>query len=258
MIPVAAAIVLMYLLLRGSGARSVDVVTETLEVSEGFVGDNGSLNQPVYEFGLRRVEAPQCELIFKTPKGRYFSDSDKPTAQFGVVFYSVEDDGRRVITRDNGLEVEQSVFESRSVGYYVVQYTPDYTSHSILNPYGSTGLRDWVIREGTHNGQATPEASTLEAERLYANAIEPQPEAVPEDEDLDDGEIDPTQPSIPTLGGSLGSISNETGSGDTDVVLTPSEATETSLEDNIEIADTSSIIENSGNSPFTNLMSGAF
>jgi hypothetical protein len=258
MIPVAAALVLMYLLLRGSSVRMVNVITETLEVSEGFVGDNGSINQPVYGFGLRRVEAPQCELIFKTPKGRYFSESDKPTAQFGVVFYSVEDDGRRVITRDNDVEVEQSVFESRSVGYYVVQYTPDYTSHSILNPYGSTGLRDWVIREGTHNGEATPEASTLEAERLYANAIEPRPESVPEDDDLDDGEVDPSKPSIPTLGGSMGSISDETGQSDADVALKPSEASETSLDDNIVIVDGSSNVENSRNYSFTNLMSGAF
>jgi len=182
----------LYIRKYGRGQRMVSVVAMTDTLTEGSIGDNGSINQPTHAHGKVMVRKPPTKKIFQTRSGHVFSDTTMPKIRYGVVYYSEDDDGRRdySFVNSGGEEQERnaSVFSSKTQGYYIAEYNPErkeyFNGVEFSNPYGGTGIKDWYILNPDNRDIADSKLDAIaKANMMFENKIEPQPEpSQPEDD----------------------------------------------------------------------------
>lgn len=206
--PITAIVAFFALKMRdGDGKTYVMASVQGKQLTAGFVGEQGQLNQPTYERVEARVVKPPTKLCFKTARKHAFSDPTKPKVQYGVVYYKEDDDGRRTYSYPDGesptgkREKNASVFPSRTEGYYIASYMPDNP-----RPFNGTGLRGWFVFGNNQNYANSEEDAIAQCKALFAQKLEPQPEpAKPEAPPY----TAPTQPDF-GLGGGIGAFNQST------------------------------------------------
>lgn len=206
--PIAAIAAFIALKMRDSdGRKYVMVEAKGRQLTSGRV-ENGVPIQPTYATAKVKVLKPPTKLCYKTARKHAFSDETKPKIQYGVVYYSADDDGRRQYTYPDGesptgeRERIAGVFPSRTQGYYICQYMPDNA-----RPYNGTGIRGWFVLTPDNRGYAMDEdAAIAECNRLFNAKLEPQPTPVkPEEPPY-------TAPTQPDFGfGGVGTQFNKSG-----------------------------------------------
>ena len=202
--PLAAIAAFIALKMRdGDGRKFVMIEAKGRQLTSGRI-ENGVPIQPTYAMVKVKVEKPPTKLCFKTARKHAFSDETKPKIQYGVVYYSADDDGRRQYTYPDGesptgeRERIASVFPSRTQGYYICQYLPDNA-----RPYNGTGIKGWFVLNSDNRGYAMDEdAAIAECKRMFNEKLEPQPTPVAPEPDPYTA---PTQPDF-GLGGGMGAF----------------------------------------------------
>ena len=182
--PIAAIAAFIALKMRDSdGKKYVMVEANGRQLTSGRI-EQGRPIQPTYAKVKVKVEKPPTKLCFKTARKHAFSDKDKPKIQYGVVYYSEDDDGRRTYSYPDGesptgeRERNASVFPTRQKGYYIAQYLPDNA-----RPYNGTGIRGWYVLYPDNRGYAdSEEAAIAECKRAFEEKLEPQPTPVKPEE----------------------------------------------------------------------------
>ena len=167
----------------GDGKKYVMIEANGRQLTSGRV-EQGRPIQPTYAKVKVKVEKPPTKLCFKTARKHAFSDKDKPKIQYGVVYYSEDDDGRRTYSYPDGesptgeRERNASVFPTRMKGYYICQYLPDNA-----RPYNGTGIKGWYVLTPDNRGYAdSEELAIAECKRMFEEKMQPQPTPVkPED-----------------------------------------------------------------------------
>ena len=178
--PITALAAFIALKLRNDDEGTVRASVKGKQLTSGRVGANGEIIQPTYERVEARVLKPPTKLCFKTARKHAFSDNTKPKVQYGVIYYSADDDGRRTYSYPDGesptgeREKNASVFPSRTEGYYICQYLPDNA-----RPYNGTGIKGWFVLNNDNRNYANSEEDAIATCKAMFNAkLEPQPEPV--------------------------------------------------------------------------------
>lgn len=198
MAPLATAFI-GYLLFRdvetnGRKARMVDVIAKGKQKTAGFIGENGSINQPTYEYIKVKVEAPMTKIVYKTPSGRHWNDSSK-RVQYGVIEYLEPTEGRATYTRPDGVKQTSKVFAPAPQGYSICEYVDYMKIDGKPAPNNSTGRYNWMLRPSSMSGKMTLEEAKARADEYYKRGTE-KPEQKPPSEPEGDGLLPPT-PTLP-------------------------------------------------------------
>jgi hypothetical protein len=178
-----------------SGRRTVPVRAKGEILQEGYIGENGQINQPVYDMIKVRVEAPAMRFVYKTE----WVSKNGHRMRYAVLKHTGFDDGRR--TYDVGDKQKNSnVFPTYQDAYYACEWN-EFNNDSI-NPYGSTGIKGWVLRNNRY--PLTLEGQKEYVDMLFDNASTPEPEPQPsEPEPLPPEVLPPSglNPMLPPMGG---------------------------------------------------------
>ena len=150
--------------------RMVRVVAGGELITEGFIGANGSINQPVYQTIMVRVAAPQTAFVYKTKKIKMSSNGE--TYQFGVIKILKSDDGRRqynIPSLGKGLNTEDNIFENLEspVGYATVEWNT--MTNSITRSNNGIGRKGWFQRLSP--SIIDEESAQTYADDLYNNMV---------------------------------------------------------------------------------------
>ena len=191
---------------RGTGVRQISIVAKGEELTQGFIGPNGSINQPTYDWVKVRVDKPPTKLMYSTSWGHIDGDTTKPKIKYGVVYYSAEDDGRRTYdykdTKGATAKRNAKVLPFANEGYYLVHYVADAKSYhngvGMPDPYSGTGIKGWFIKTpDNRNYSDNLDKAKDTADEWWDAKTAPPPTPTPDDDD--DGGLDPLQPSLPTF-----------------------------------------------------------
>jgi len=189
------------------GERHITVVAKGKQLTSGYVNPQGTPIQPTYEMVDVRVLAPPAKLIYKTARKHAFSDTSKPKVQYGVVYYSANDDGRRTYSFPNGekpdgkQERNGAVFSNMTEGYYIAQYLPDNA-----RPYNGTGIKGWfILRPDNRPYGADKEMAIAKCKEMFEQKMQPQPAPKPEEPPFS------PQPPMPDFGGGMVSYNQTEG-----------------------------------------------
>jgi len=196
MAPLATAFI-GYLLFRdvetnGRKARMVDVIVKGKQLTAGFIGEQGSINQPTYEYIKVKAEAPMTKIVYKTPSGRHWNDSSK-RVQYGVIEYLEPTEGRATYTRPDGVKQTSKVFAAAPQGYSICEYVDYMKIDGKPAPNNSTGRYNWMLRPSSMSGKMTLEEAKARADEYYKRATEKPEEKEPsEPKPLPPDQLDPS------------------------------------------------------------------
>ena len=211
----------------GKGVRMINIVGMGDTLTQGWIGDNGSINQPTYDWEIIRVEKPPTKLMFQTAWGHIDGDTTKPKIKYGVVYYSAEDDGRRTYQYVNpdGSKGERNakVLPYANEGYYLVHYVKDAKSYhngvGMSDPYSGTGIKNWfILTPDNRNYSDNLDKAKDKAMEWFENKTDSKP--TPPTNEPDDDTFPLNPPSLPDGGGMMPSLGMEAGTDDL-VAITP-------------------------------------
>jgi len=180
--------------------RMVRVEAKGKTLTEGFIGANGSINQPTYEMIMVNVSAPQTKLVYQTKKVK--ANGNGETYKWGVVKILKPDNGRRTydvpyLGKDaTSAPLNAKVFQNLEspIGYATVEWNT--ITNGLPTANNGIGRKGWYLR-GSSSVVDEASAQTY-ADNLYNNMVannEPTEPSEPEDEPTF-----PTQPTLPPMG----------------------------------------------------------